>query len=103
MARLCFPGLYERCKFDKTDLIVSLPNESEVWFAGLDDQDRVEKILGEIAARQLMKSGGIVAVERETRQSPFSWPMGFEPLKEREYGIATIYYAVAKDEEKSRQ
>mgnify|MGYP003338603886 FL=1 len=65
--------------------------------------ENVEKILGEIAARQLMKSGGIVAVERETRQSPFTWPMGFEPLKEREYGIATIYYAVANDEEKSRQ
>ena len=59
--------------------------------------ENVEKILGEIAVRHLLKSGGIVAVEREKRESSFTWPTAFEPLKEREYGIATIYYAVAKD------
>ena len=44
--RLCFPGLWERSKLDKTDWYITLPNGSEIWFAGLDDKDRTEKILG---------------------------------------------------------
>ncbi|MFV1090019.1 phage terminase large subunit, partial [Klebsiella pneumoniae] len=31
---------------NKKELYVTLPNKSEIWFAGLDDSDRVEKILG---------------------------------------------------------
>ncbi|WP_226562167.1 phage terminase large subunit [Salipiger thiooxidans] len=42
---LCFPGL--RVRFDKTDFYVELPNGSQVWIAGLDDKERVEKILGQ--------------------------------------------------------
>lgn len=42
---LCFPTL--RVRFDKTDFFVELPNGSQVWIAGLDDKDRVEKILGQ--------------------------------------------------------
>lgn len=43
--KLCFPALAVR--FDKTDFYVELPNGSQVWIAGLDDKDRVEKILGQ--------------------------------------------------------
>ncbi len=42
--KLCFPGL--RVRFDKTDFYVELPNGSQIWIAGLDDKERVEKILG---------------------------------------------------------
>jgi hypothetical protein len=42
--KLCFPEL--RVRFDKTDFYLELPNESQVWIAGLDDKERVEKILG---------------------------------------------------------
>ena len=42
---LCFPAL--RVRFDKTDFYVELPNGSQIWIAGLDDKDRVEKILGQ--------------------------------------------------------
>lgn len=59
--------------------------------------ENIEKVLGEITARDLLKSGGIVAVERETKMARFSWPQGLAPLKEREYGIATIYYAAVKE------
>lgn len=41
---LCFPDL--PYKVDKTDYVVRLPNGSEIWFAGLDDKERTEKILG---------------------------------------------------------
>lgn len=42
--KLCFPGL--KVRFDKTDFYIELPNGSQVWIAGLDDKERVEKILG---------------------------------------------------------
>lgn len=41
---LCFPG----CPFNlsKSDWFVRFPNGSEIWFGGLDDKERTEKILG---------------------------------------------------------
>jgi predicted phage terminase large subunit-like protein len=42
----CFPGVAEKSKLDKTDWFYSLPNGSEIWFGGLDEKERVEKILG---------------------------------------------------------
>lgn len=44
MMRLCFPGVpYE---VNRTDQYVMLGDEAEIWFGGLDDKERVEKILG---------------------------------------------------------
>src|SRR5829696_6466703 len=42
--RLCFPGV--SWKPHKQDGYIALPNGSEVWIGGLDDHERVEKILG---------------------------------------------------------
>jgi len=44
---LCFPGVWERSHLDKTDWYLKLPNGSEVWFGGLDEKERTEKILGQ--------------------------------------------------------
>lgn len=41
---LCFPDI--RYELSKTDWYVTLPNGSEIWFGGLDDKDRTEKLLG---------------------------------------------------------
>jgi len=41
---LCFPNL--PVKWNKSDYFVTLPNGSEIWIGGLDDDKRVEKILG---------------------------------------------------------
>lgn len=41
---LCFPDI--RYDLSKTDWFVTLPNGSEIWFGGLDDKDRTEKLLG---------------------------------------------------------
>jgi len=41
---LCFPGCPYR--LDKTDFYVEFPNGSQIWFGGLDDKERTEKILG---------------------------------------------------------
>ena len=43
--RLCFPQV--PYKLDKTDYYASFPNNSEIWFGGLDDKERTEKILGQ--------------------------------------------------------
>lgn len=42
--RLAFPDL--RVKWNNTDFFISFSNGSEIWIGGLDDKDRVEKILG---------------------------------------------------------
>jgi len=41
---LCFPG----CPYhlNKSDWFVEFPNGSQIWFGGLDDKDRTEKVLG---------------------------------------------------------
>ena len=41
---LCFPGCPYR--LNKQDWFVKFPNGSEIWFGGLDDKERTEKILG---------------------------------------------------------
>lgn len=42
--RLVFPNV--SYKLDKTDYYVKFPNDAEIWFAGLDDKERAEKVLG---------------------------------------------------------
>lgn len=40
------PGFHDRCVYKVQDDLLILPNKSEVWFGGLDDAKRVDKILG---------------------------------------------------------
>ena len=42
--QLCFQGV--SYTLNKTDWYAELSNGSQVWFAGLDDKERTEKILG---------------------------------------------------------
>lgn len=48
---LCFPTVQKRFHLDKTDWFLAVPTNdgkwSEVWFGGLDDKERTEKILGQ--------------------------------------------------------
>lgn len=44
MMRLCFPEV--PWDLDKTDWFAQFPNRAQVWFGGLDDKERTEKILG---------------------------------------------------------
>lgn len=44
MMALAYPGIpYE---LNKSDQYATLPNDAEIWFGGLDDKERIEKILG---------------------------------------------------------
>lgn len=42
--RKCFPQV--KYNLSKSDWYATLPNGAEIWFAGLDDNERLEKILG---------------------------------------------------------
>lgn len=42
--KLAFPGV--KADVNKTDFFAKFPNDSEIWFGGLDDDDRTEKVLG---------------------------------------------------------
>jgi len=42
--KACYPNI--EYKLNKSDWFVTLPNGSEIWFGGLDDKERTEKILG---------------------------------------------------------
>ncbi len=44
VARTCFPGV--RLQDQRQDGFIRLPNKSEIWIGGLDEKERIEKILG---------------------------------------------------------
>lgn len=46
MMSLCFPQAWNPNGLNKTDWFHKFDNGSEVWFGGLDDKERTEKILG---------------------------------------------------------
>lgn len=85
--RLCFPGVTYR--LDKTDWYAELPNGSQIWFGGLDDKERTEKILGmEFVTIYLNESSQIplesrnIAVTRLAQQVE-QQIKGREPVKMR--------------------
>lgn len=44
--KLCFPELAKQVKWNYSDWFVTLPNGSEIWLNGLDDGERIERVLG---------------------------------------------------------
>jgi hypothetical protein len=46
MIKLRFPKLFEKLQINKTDWYCKFPNDSEIWFGGLDDNESSEKVLG---------------------------------------------------------
>jgi hypothetical protein len=62
---LCFPQV--KYEISKTDWFVTLPNGAEIWFGGLDDKERTEKILGlEFVTIYLNECSQISWAARET-------------------------------------
>ena len=56
--KLCFPGV--EYKLDKQSWFFKFQNGAEIWFGGLDDKERTEKILGmEFASIYLNESSQI--------------------------------------------
>ncbi len=55
----------------------------------------LEEILRLLAQGNFLKSDAFIAVERRAKGGQFTWPESYEPVRERNYGQATIYYANA--------
>ena len=47
MLDLCWPGLRHTLKDNREHWFTRFPNGSEVWWGGLDDKERTEKVLGQ--------------------------------------------------------
>src|SRR5690606_12421769 len=43
---VCFPELAQNITWNNTDFFIELPNKSQIFLAGLDDKERIDKILG---------------------------------------------------------
>ncbi len=52
----------------------------------------IEKLLLDINTNNLLARNGIVAIERETKKTPFAWPEPFIAEKVRSYGQGSIFY-----------
>ena len=62
---LAFPDV--KAEINRTDWFADLPGKSRIWFGGLDDKERTEKILGnEFATMLLNECSQIPFVARET-------------------------------------
>lgn len=49
--------------------------------------------LATLVARGWLAPGATVVLERSARDRPWVWPAGLEPLRDRRYGEATLWYA----------
>ena len=52
----------------------------------------IEELLEVIKNRDLLALRGILAIERKSKSSPFTWPTGMEEIKVRSYGQGSIFY-----------
>lgn len=57
--------------------------------------DELEEILRLLVQGNFLKNDAFIAVERRAKGGQFTWPESYEPVRERNYGQATIYYANA--------
>jgi len=76
--KLCFPTV--PVSFNKTDFYVEFPGGSQVWIGGLDDKERVEKVLGaEYATLYFNESSQIAWASIETAMSRLAQKIPLDP------------------------
>lgn len=54
--------------------------------------DELTQVLASLARRRWLAAGALVVVERASRGPDFAWPDGFEGLRSRRYGEATLWF-----------
>jgi 16S rRNA (guanine966-N2)-methyltransferase len=57
--------------------------------------DELRAVLTEAVDNGFLADGAVVVVERSSRDTPWLWPQGIEPGRERRYGEATLWYGYA--------
>ncbi len=76
---------------------VSTPHQLEFDIIFLDPPYEaanltIENLLVDIHSSHLLKRSGIVAIERGSKKTPFTWPEPFVGEKVRSYGQGSIFY-----------
>ena len=56
--------------------------------------EALAQVFADLAAHGWLAPDAVVVVERE-RRSDWTWPPGFEPLRERRYGDTVLHYATS--------
>ncbi|BEP16570.1 16S rRNA (guanine(966)-N(2))-methyltransferase RsmD [Acidothermaceae bacterium B102] len=54
--------------------------------------DDLRAVLSAAVDHDVLAPGAVVVVERSSRDTPWLWPPGIEPGRERRYGEATLWY-----------
>jgi len=52
----------------------------------------VHELLNLILEKEVIRSGGVIVIERATKGSSIKWPAPLRELRTKEYGVATLYY-----------
>ena len=52
----------------------------------------VHELLNLILEKEVIRSGGVIVIERATKGSHIKWPEPLRELRTKEYGVATLYY-----------
>lgn len=52
----------------------------------------IYELLDLIIEHQTIKSGGLIVIERSSKGAAINWPSPITALREKEYGVATLYY-----------
>lgn len=63
MMQKAYPQVYDPRALNKSDQYYTFPNGAEVWFGGLDDKERVDKILGKEYATIYVNEASQVAYD----------------------------------------
>lgn len=105
MMRLCYPDIWSKCKVNSSEGFITLPRmrlpdgteieeQSEVWFAGLDDEERVEKVLGnEYATIYLNECSQISSQSREMLMTRLAQVVEYTDADGRKRNLALkVYY-----------
>jgi 16S rRNA (guanine966-N2)-methyltransferase len=53
------------------------------------------RVLGLLREHGWLAPDALIAIERATRSEPLTWPSGYEPVRSRKYGEATLWYGLA--------
>ena len=88
-------GKYEVENLDAMKYVATPNNSFDIIFIDPPyelDNKSIEKILSEIAVNDLLKSTGVIAIERDSKSKEFIWPSPFAQTKVRSYGQGSIYY-----------
>lgn len=59
----------------------------------VDDIDIVETLV-QLKENQFLHPDALVAIERNSRTKEISWPYGYEEIRVKNYGQATIFYGI---------